>query len=193
LPAILAGPLAAIAIAAPTWGAAAGAAPLELRREHGLGVGRHGVLCAGGRPWTRYDRADGTRTEVKDGDDVRRGTQDTVTLFRPVGQAELDLIRAAEFRAFPARLAHQPIFYPVLDEAYAVDIARDWNANDAASRYVGYVTRFTVRAAFLSGYEVKTVGSSAHREYWIPAEDLEALNRNVVGRIAVVGEYRGGR
>src|SRR5688500_1526117 len=48
----------------------------------------------------------------------------TTTLYRPVGQAELDLIRAAKMRRFPPRLAWQPIFYPVLDEEYAVRIAR---------------------------------------------------------------------
>ena len=62
-----------------------------------------------------------------------------LTLYRPVGQAELDLIRAGGFRAFPPRLAWQPIFYPVLDRRYAEQIARDWNTRDEASGYVGYV------------------------------------------------------
>jgi hypothetical protein len=37
------------------------------------------------------------------------------TLFRPVGEAELDLIRANGLRAFPPRLPEQPYFYPVLN------------------------------------------------------------------------------
>jgi hypothetical protein len=114
-----------------------------------------------------------------------------VTLFRPVGQAELDLLAAARFRAFPPRLPHQPIFYPVLTEGYAVQIARDWNTKDAASGYVGYVTRFRVRAAFLAPYSVRTVGASAHQEYWIPAKELAAFNAALVGPIEVVGEFRG--
>ena len=52
---------------------------------------------------------------------------DVTTLFRPVGPIELDLIRANEYRAFPPRLPGQPIFYPVLNEEYATQIARDWN------------------------------------------------------------------
>lgn len=44
----------------------------------------------------------------------------TVTLFRPVGQKELELIRASGMREFPPRLSWQPIFYPVLNEEYAV-------------------------------------------------------------------------
>jgi hypothetical protein len=123
--------------------------------------------------------------------DREAAAAETVTLFRPVGQAELDLLRAGGYRAFPPRLAHQPIFYPVLDEGYAVQIARDWNTKDAASGYTGYVTRSRVRAAFLAPYPVRTAGASAHQEYWIPAEDLPALNAALVGPIEVVGEFRG--
>lgn len=76
--------------------------------------------------------------------------REATTLFRPVGQQELELIAASGWRAFPPRLFWQPIFYPVLTEEYAIGIARDWNTKDAASGYVGYVTRFRVRKAFLS-------------------------------------------
>lgn len=44
----------------------------------------------------------------------------------------------------PPRLEHQPIFYPVTNEEYAIQIARDWNTGDEASGFVGYVTRFEV-------------------------------------------------
>ena len=115
---------------------------------------------------------------------------DEVTvLFRPVGQNELNLIKESGYSAFPPRLPEQPFFYPVLNEEYATQIARDWNTKYDASK-CGYVTRFQVRAAFLERYEVKTVGGSEHQEYWIPAEDLEKLNRNLVGRIEVIAEYR---
>jgi hypothetical protein len=83
--------------------------------------------------------------------------------------------------------AGQPIFYPVLDEHYARKIARDLNVRD---RGVGYATRFSVRRDFLDGYEIQQVGGRTILEYWIPAEDLEALNDNIVGAIEVVAEYR---
>jgi len=51
--------------------------------------------------------------------------EDSVTLWRPVGPAELALVRASGMRAFPPRLPEQPIFYPVLSEEYAIKIARD--------------------------------------------------------------------
>lgn len=116
--------------------------------------------------------------------------QETMTLYRPVGQKELDLIHESGDRAFPPRLSFQPIFYPVLNEDYATQIARDWNTKDAASGFVGYVTRFQVRADYLSRYPVQVVGGSQHQEYWIPAEELEDFNRNIVGTIEVVDEFR---
>lgn len=39
-----------------------------------------------------------------------------MSLFRPVGQAEYDLIAQSNFTAFPPRLPEQPIFHPVLSE-----------------------------------------------------------------------------
>lgn len=110
-------------------------------------------------------------------------------LFRPVGREELKLIEESDYKAFPPRLPEQPIFYPVLNEDYATQIARDWNAKYNASKR-GYVTRFKVRKDFLERYEVQTVGGSEHQEYWIPAEDLEEFNRNIVGSIEVIAEYR---
>lgn len=115
---------------------------------------------------------------------------ETVILYRPVGAKELALIEAADFRAFPPRLPEQPIFYPVLNEEYATQIARDWNAKYNADK-AGYVTRFAVRKDFLDNYEVKIVGGRTHEEYWIPAEDLEEFNRNIVGQIEVILEFRG--
>lgn len=111
---------------------------------------------------------------------------ETTTLFRPTGQQELALIQESGYTAFPPRLAWQPIFYPVLSEEYAVQIARDWNARNGN---IGYVTRFQVRSDFLSSYEVHTVGSAIHQEYWIPAEDLDEFNRNIVGKIEVIAAF----
>lgn len=112
-------------------------------------------------------------------------------LFRPVGKAELELINAADMRRFPPRLPEQPIFYPVLDRSYAAEIASQWNTKDAAAGYVGYVTRFEVLDRFLERYEVHTVGAQRHREFWIPAEDLDAFNDAIVGAIEVVDAFHG--
>jgi hypothetical protein len=114
---------------------------------------------------------------------------ETITLYRPVGLAELKLIEASGYREFPPRLPEQPIFYPVLNEAYATQIARDWNTKTGARR--GFVTRFQVNKTFLERYEVQTVGGALHQEYWILAADLAEFNRNIVGLIKVIAEFQG--
>ena len=116
---------------------------------------------------------------------------ETTVLYRPVGTAELVLIERSGWLAFPPRLEHQPFFYPVSSEAYAVQIARDWNTKDAASGYAGYVTRFQVRSEFLYSYPLQTAGTRGHQEYWIPAEELDAFNRAIVGPIEVIAQFRG--
>src|SRR5277367_2309652 len=111
---------------------------------------------------------------------------ETVTLWRPVGPRELELIQQADMRAFPPRLPEQPIFYPVLSEDYARKIARDWNVPASGS---GFVTRFEVRRSFLDNYSIQKAGGSAHLEYWIPAEDMAAFNEAIVGEIKVVAQF----
>lgn len=112
---------------------------------------------------------------------------ETVRLWRPVGPKELALIEETGMRAFPPRLPQQPIFYPVTTEEYAVKIARDWNVKASGA---GFVTEFDVRKDYLAAYEVQEAGGRAHREYWIPAEELDAFNAAIVGEIRVVQEFR---
>jgi hypothetical protein len=116
-------------------------------------------------------------------------TAPLTTLFRPVGPQELELIEKSSFLKFPPRLEGQPYFYPVLNQQYAVQIARDWNATNPAIG-AGFVTRFQVRTEFLDRFDVKTVGSAIHQEYWIPAADLAEFNRNIIGKIDVIAEFR---
>lgn len=111
---------------------------------------------------------------------------DTVVLYRPTGPRELALVAESGYRRWPPRLPEQPIFYPVTNEAYAREIAERWNVAESGA---GYVTRFAVRADFLARYEPQVVGSRQHGEYWIPAEELEALNDAIVGLIEVVATF----
>jgi hypothetical protein len=113
--------------------------------------------------------------------------EETVTLYRPIGPKELELVRQSGFKKWPPRLPEQPIFYPVTNEAYAKQIAIQWNIKDSGA---GYVTRFDVKKSYMDRYQVQQVGGSNHTEWWIPAEELEELNNNIVGLIEVIGEYR---
>ncbi|KAA3648239.1 MAG: hypothetical protein DWQ07_04380 [Chloroflexi bacterium] len=113
--------------------------------------------------------------------------KETVTLFRPAGPDELKLVEESGHKRWPPRLPEQPIFYPVTNEQYATELTRSWNVKASG---VGYVTRFEVQKEFMDQYEVKQAGASRHTEWWIPAEELEALNDHIVGLIEVIAEYR---
>ena len=104
-------------------------------------------------------------------------------LYRPVGRREYELIEATGFTRFPPRLPDQPFFYPVTNEDYATQIARDWNTKDEVSGWIGYVLRFRVRSESLRKYPIRTVGSAVHQEYWIPAAELDEFNDNIEGPI----------
>ncbi|HTJ28267.1 MAG TPA: hypothetical protein VMA36_19065 [Candidatus Limnocylindria bacterium] len=114
----------------------------------------------------------------------------TQTLYRPVGQAEYDLIAASAFRRFPPRLPEQPIFYPVLTEPYAHEIARDWNTKEPTG--IGYVTAFDVASDVVARYEPQRVGAAHHTELWVPAEDLDGFNDAIIGEIRIIATYRRG-
>ncbi|PZF71651.1 ADP-ribosylation/crystallin J1 [Taibaiella soli] len=115
----------------------------------------------------------------------------TVTLYRPVGLKELELIAESGFQKYPPRLEWQPIFYPVLNKAYACQIAQEWNTEDAFSGYCGIVTKFELNAAHYAVYEVQNVGNEMHNEFWVPAEALETFNENIVGKIEIVAAFFG--
>lgn len=115
---------------------------------------------------------------------------ETVTLYRPVGKNELDLIIESGNKQFPPRLPEQPIFYPVTNKDYATQIARDWNARLNTDK-AGYVTRFEVVKEYLDRFERRIVGGSEHEEFWIPAENLAEFNSNIIGLIEVIADFHG--
>ncbi len=110
----------------------------------------------------------------------------TKTLYRPVGPEELKKIEEAGWTKFPPRLLQQPIFYPVLNEEYAIQIARDWNVPASGS---GFVTKFEVNAEYLSKFERQVVGNEVQEELWVPAEELEEFNNNIIGLIDITKEF----
>ena len=114
-----------------------------------------------------------------------------ITLYRPVGQKELDLIKSSGNRKFPPRLEWQPIFYPVMNQAYAEQIAFEWNTQDEFSGYAGYVTAFDLPQDYLNQFEVQNVGGEIHNELWIPAGQLDEFNDNIVGEIRVIKTFYG--
>ncbi len=113
----------------------------------------------------------------------------TLILYRPVGITEMELIAESDFKLFPPRLLWQPIFYPVTNQAYAEQIASEWNTADEFSGYVGIVTAFDVDEKYLAKYEIQNVGGKTHNELWIPSEELVEFNNHILGKIEVVKVY----
>ncbi len=111
------------------------------------------------------------------------GSSILMFLYRPVNQAELDLVKASDWLAFPPRLPEQPIFYPVTNLAYACKISLEWNV---PAYKKSYVLKFEVADDFLKNYEIQNVGGEGIDEYWIPAQDLPLFNANILQKIEIV-------
>ena len=113
------------------------------------------------------------------------------TLYRPVGEKELELIKNSGFTAFPPRLEWQPIFCPVLNQQYAEQIASEWNTKDEFSGYTGHVLAFDIDEHYLQKYPVQNVGGAIHNELWVPADELDEFNAHIAGPIRIVNSYYG--
>ena len=94
----------------------------------------------------------------------------TTTLWRPCNDAELSLVAESGWRRWPPRLDWQPIFYPVLNQEYATELARGFQVPAFG---FSHVTRFEVASSYLAQFDVQRVGSNTSLEYWIPAEQLD--------------------
>jgi hypothetical protein len=82
-------------------------------------------------------------------------------------------------------LPQQRTFYPVLTEADATKIARDWSVK--ASR-AGYVTRSAVWRSFWDRYQVLPLVAAAHG-LLDPAKDLPEFNDNIAGLIEIISGF----
>ena len=115
----------------------------------------------------------------------------TTTLYRPVGEKEMILIIKNDYKNFPPRLEWQPIFYPVLNENYASEIAEKWNTRDQSGNYLGFVTQFEVLESETDKYPAENVGAKNHNELWVPAEELDTFNQAIIGKINVIKVFVG--
>lgn len=115
----------------------------------------------------------------------------TTTLYRPVGLAEYELIKNSGFLEFPPRLEWQPIFYPVLNQDYACEIAQQWNTKDSFSGHIGIVTAFDIPTPYASTFDVQNVGGTLHNELWVPADQLETFNKKIIGSIKITKVFYG--
>ena len=116
-----------------------------------------------------------------------------ISLYRPVGANELELIIESGMKPFPSRLYLQPIFYPLLNIEYATEIAERWNMRDKESDGAGFVTAFEIPEEFFKTFEVQTVGMPHHQDLWVPAEQLDHFNLKIVKGIRIEKAFMGSR
>jgi hypothetical protein len=102
-----------------------------------------------------------------------------IILFHAVGSDELELIKRSGWTQFPSRSREEPLFYPILTEEYATQVAREAYVEVDG---VGWVTKCAVSTEFLRKYDVQEIGALYQREYWIPAAELADLNRHLASR-----------
>lgn len=114
-----------------------------------------------------------------------------ITLYRPTGANELELIIDSGMKRYPPRLYWQPIFYPVLNFQYAAEIAERWNMVDEDSDGVGFVTAFEIPEEYFKLFQVQTVGLVHHQELWVPATQLDEFNDAIVNGIRVEKAFIG--
>lgn len=67
--------------------------------------------------------------------DSKMAEMETVTLSRRTGPNKLSLVEASGWKAWPARLPDRTIFDPVLNQNYAMRIARDWNVKASGAGF----------------------------------------------------------
>ena len=109
-----------------------------------------------------------------------------IKLYRPVNDKELALIEESGWTKFPQRLPEQPIFYPVLNIEYAMQISKEWNV---PAYGCGFVLEFDISDDYVNQFDIKNVGGEVHNEIWVPSEEMDTFNDNIIGKIRLVKSY----
>ena len=105
------------------------------------------------------------------------------TLYCAVSPQELEAIKCLRWKSFPARDKEEAGFYPVLNRPFALQKARDWTLPAWGE---GYITCFRIAALYVRNFEVQTLSGEVHEELWVPAEELDTFNKNIVGKIQLL-------
>jgi hypothetical protein len=56
---------------------------------------------------------------------------------------------------------------------------------------VGYVTQFEIPLAYFKKFKIENVGAGNHNELWVPAEELENFNTEILNKIKVINVFYG--
>ncbi len=78
-----------------------------------------------------------------------------------------------------------------IKEKYAIEIATRWNLDDEGSGYSGFVTEFDIPETYFNQFKVENVGIHYHNELWVPAEELDYFNTQIIGEIKITKQFFG--
>lgn len=95
------------------------------------------------------------------------------TIYRSCGMPEWRLIRQDGRGRFPACMIRAEIFFPSLLFENACELAREFNAGDAASEHAGLVLACDVPPDFLQQYEDPELEPES---LWLPPEVRASIN-----------------
>ncbi|MCU0321299.1 MAG: ADP-ribosylation/crystallin J1 [Chitinophagaceae bacterium] len=115
------------------------------------------------------------------------------TLYYLIDQKELNQIVESNYKKIPPRANDQNMFYPLLNQAYAEQIAHDWNNNGFYATYAVHVIAVDMLTAYLEQFPVQQVGNEMEKELWILSTELEKFNAQIMGRIKLVKSFFGER
>lgn len=112
--------------------------------------------------------------------------KNTVTLYKSLSPVQLATVINTDWRSFPTSLPDQKNFSPKLNKSYAEMLARQM---EAAYHTAGYVVAFQLQKSFIDQFELQTISYQEHYEYRIPVNQLEQLNRALIGQIKLVSAF----
>lgn len=113
----------------------------------------------------------------------------TRALYYTVSPAQLAALIRTDWQTLAAEPGGGHFLYLKREQRYAEMIARQW---EVPVHGAGYVLRLILPEAVMAQYDLETVAYEEHLEYRVPVCELPAINRALVGAIALVSAFHVG-
>ncbi|GEM_PF-1347220 len=105
-------------------------------------------------------------------------TRESIKLYWPVNHDMLEAIESMGWKKFPEHY----LCNPVLNEGYAVQISQEL---DAVACPIAYICEFELLISDLEAFSIKQSLNIYHQELEINDQNLESLNKAILGQISV--------
>ena len=112
--------------------------------------------------------------------------RETITLYQALSPRQLAALIRADWRRIEPGWAGEQFIYLKLCQRYAEMIARQ---SEVPLHGAGYVVRLVLPAAVLGHYQLETVAYEDHLEYRLPIDELQEVNRHLIGDVKPVSAF----